>query len=272
MQRELTTRHELHGDLRHALERGELSLYYQPLINLPTRTIESLEALLRWHHPTRGFVPPDEFIPVAEETGLIIDIGRYALHEACRQAMNWRTTLAGMSDLCISVNVSSHQLYNDEFLNDVQDALRQSGLPPASLILELTESALLTDTTLVHERLDALKHLGVQLAIDDFGTGYSSLAYLRNFPVNYLKIDRSFINELGGTDHQHNNVMVRSIIDIGHNLDLVVVAEGIEQPNQLDELRDAGCNSGQGYLFARPAPPNQIPELLTKYKPAQTNA
>ncbi|HWS48347.1 MAG TPA: EAL domain-containing protein [Acidimicrobiia bacterium] len=189
-----------------------------------------------------------------------------------RQTKQWRTTIPAARNLSISVNVSSHQLYNNEFVTDVRNALDQSQLPASSLILELTESTLLTDTTHVHERLDALKHLGVQLAIDDFGTGYSSLAYLRSFPVDYLKIDRSFVNELGGPDHHQNNVMVRSIIDIGHNLNLGIVAEGIEQPTQLDELRDAGCNTGQGFLFARPAPADEIPELLTQYRPTHTVA
>ncbi len=264
MQTELAAHHELHGDLRHALQGGELSLHYQPLLDLATQTIESFEALVRWHHPTRGLVGPDEFIPIAEETGLIIDIGRYVLREACRQTMQWRA-LPGGDNLCIGVNVSSHQLYDDQFVADVETALADTGLPPTALILELTESTLLSDTALVQQRLDALKHLGVRIAIDDFGTGYSSLAYLRTFPIDFLKIDRSFVNELSQELNDQGRVMVRSIISIGHNLNLGVVAEGIEQPAQLDELRDAGCNTGQGYLFARPVPPDQVPELLTQY-------
>jgi diguanylate cyclase (GGDEF)-like protein len=262
MQTELTTRHELHGDLRHAVHNGDLVLHYQPLIDLETQSIESFEALVRWNHPTRGLVGPDEFIPIAEETGLIIDLGRFVLHEACRQTMQWRK-LPEACDLRIGVNVSSHQLYDDRFVDDVQAVLRDTGLPATSLILELTESTLLSDTSTVHQRLDALKRLGIRIAIDDFGTGYSSLAYLHSFPVDYLKIDRSFVNALSGSGQGRE--MVRSIISIGHNLNLGVIAEGIEEFIQLDELRDAGCNTGQGFLFARPVPPEQIPELLTRH-------
>jgi len=265
MQTELAAHHELYGDLRHALQDHELVPYYQPLINLETRTVESFEALLRWNHPTRGLVGPDEFIPIAEESGLIVEIGRSVLNEACRQVMRWRTTLPGADALGIGVNVSSHQLYDYQFVTDVEDALRTSGLPPTGLILELTESALLADTVHIHERLEALKRLGVQLAIDDFGTGYSSLSYLRTFPVDFLKIDRSFVSQLNQHDADQGRAMVRSIISIGHDLNLGVIAEGIEETAQLDELRDAGCDTGQGYLFARAVPAEQVPALLDQY-------
>jgi diguanylate cyclase (GGDEF)-like protein/PAS domain S-box-containing protein len=270
MQMELTAYHELHGDLRHALQRGELAVYYQPLFDLETQRVESFEALLRWHHPRRGLVGPDEFIPIAEESGLIIDIGRYVLEEACRQAVEWRD-LPGAENLRIGVNVSSHQIYDDAFLEHVTTALNASGLPPTSLILELTETTLLSDTTHIHDRLAGLKDLGVKIAIDDFGTGYSSLAYLHTFPVDILKIDRSFVSEL--TEEDQGRVMVRSIISIGQNLKLGVVAEGIERATQLEELRDAGCDTGQGYLFARPEPAERIPELLALHMQAiQVNA
>jgi EAL domain-containing protein (putative c-di-GMP-specific phosphodiesterase class I) len=251
----------MHGDLRHALARGELSLHYQPLVDLPSRSIESVEALLRWKHPTRGFIPPDEFIPIAEETGLIAELGRFVLREACAQTAEWQRTIP-ISDLRVSVNVSPLQLYDATFIDDVRTALDDSGLSPENLILELTESTLLSDTATVHGRLDTLKQLGVQLAIDDFGTGYSSLAYLRSFPVDYLKIDRSFISELGRNGDDEADVMVRSIISIGHNLKLGIVAEGIEEQGQLDEVHDAGCDTGQGFLFARPGPPTEIADLL----------
>jgi diguanylate cyclase (GGDEF)-like protein len=265
MQSELTAHHELYGDLRHALQAGEFVLYYQPLVDLETHTIESFEALLRWAHPTRGLIGPDEFIPMAEESGLIIDIGRWVLKEACRQAMHWRATIPNAQTISMGVNVSSHQLYDDHFVRDVERALRDTGLPAASLILELTESVLLSNTTHIHERLDALKRLGVQLAIDDFGTGYSSLSYLHTFPVDFLKIDRTFVNELSEQHSDQGRVMIRSIISIGHNLNLGVIAEGIEQSTQLDELREAGCNTGQGWLFAHAEPPEKIPELLARY-------
>ncbi len=264
MQVELSARHLLHGDLRHAVLLDEaLVLHYQPILDLEARTIHSIEALVRWNHPTRGLVQPDDFIPMAEETGLIIDIGRYVLREACWQTMQWRS-LPGAHDLGVSVNVSSHQLYDGRFVADVEIALRDSGLPPTSLILELTESALLSDTSRVHHRLATLRDLGVRIAIDDFGTGYSSLAYLRSFPIDFLKIDRSFVNELGGESNDQGRALVRSIISIGHNLDLLVIAEGIEHPAQLDELGAAGCDFGQGYFFGFPVPPDEFPEVLAR--------
>jgi diguanylate cyclase (GGDEF)-like protein len=272
MQVELSARHNLLGDLRHAvLLDGALVVYYQPVLDLETRTTDSIEALVRWNHPTRGLVSPDEFIPMAEETGLIIDIGRFVLREACWQTMQWRS-LVGSEDLCVSVNVSPHQLYDGRFIADVEAALHASGLPPTSLILELTESALLSDTSRVHHRLAALRTLGVRIAIDDFGTGYSSLAYLRNFPIDFLKIDRSFVSELGGISNDQGRALVRSIISIGHNLDLVVIAEGIELSLQLDELLSARCDLGQGYFFSQPAPPDEIPELLARYGKATGRA
>jgi diguanylate cyclase (GGDEF)-like protein len=265
MQTDLAARHELHGDLRHALHGGQLVVHYQPLLDLGTQTIESFEALVRWEHPTRGLLPPDEFIPIAEELGLIVDIGRHVLRTACRETVRWRTQRGG-EDLCIGVNVSSHQLYDDGFVADVERALEDAGLPATSLILEITESTLLSDTSLVQDRIRALKGLGIRIALDDFGTGYSSLAYLRTFPIDFLKIDRSFVEEL--TERPDEGlVMVRSIIGIGHNLNLGVVAEGIEELTQLDELRDAGCNTGQGFFFARPIPSDEVPGLLAQYAP-----
>jgi EAL domain-containing protein (putative c-di-GMP-specific phosphodiesterase class I) len=243
-------------------------LHYQPLLDLETQTIESFEALVRWQHPLRGLLGPDEFIPLAEELGLIVDIGRYVLRTACRETARWRAQ-GGGTDLSIGVNVSSHQLQDDRFVGDVERALADAGLPATALILEITESVLLSDTELVQERIGALKHLGVRIALDDFGTGYSSLAYLRAFPIDFLKIDRSFVDELSQR-HDQGLVMVRSIISIGHNLNLAVVAEGIEQPAQLDELREAGCNTGQGFLFARPLPPDEVPDLLARYQPSAT--
>src|SRR5439155_15241717 len=217
MQTEVNARHELHGDLRHALQTGELAVHYQPLLDLETQTIESVEALVRWNHPTRGLVGPDEFIPTAEATGLIVDIGRHVLREACRQTMQWRA-LPGAHKLCIGFNVSSHQLYDAQFVADVETALHDTGLPPTGLILELTESTLLSDTALVQVRFDALTSLGIRIALDDFGTGYSSLAYLRTFPIDFLKIDQSFVSELSQESNDQGLAMVRSIISIGHDL------------------------------------------------------
>jgi diguanylate cyclase (GGDEF)-like protein len=257
MQVDLSTRHELYGDLRHALAEGQFVLHYQPLVNLETDTIESFEALLRWRHPTRGLVPPMEFIPLAEESGLIVEIGRYVLHEACRQMVAW-SALPQAEDVSMSINVSAHQLYHDTFVGDVAGALAATGLDGRRLILELTETAMLSDTKLVQERLGALKTLGVKIAIDDFGTGYSSLAYLHTFPVDVLKIDRSFIRELDASDDDRARFMVRSILDIAESLRLGVVAEGIEETSQLEALRTAGCASGQGFLFAHPLAADEV--------------
>ena len=223
---------------------------------------------MRWNHPTRGVIGPDDFIPIAEDTGLIIDLGRFVLREACRQTMRWRH-LPGAEDLSVSVNVSPHQIYDDNFVTDVATALEESGLPATSLILELTETALLTDAAPVQQRLGALQLTGVRIAIDDFGTGYSSLAYLRSFAIDFLKIDRSFVNELTHGHRDQGRAMVRSIINIGRDLELHVIAEGIEEDTQLDVLRDAGCTTGQGYLFAKPAPADQIPDVIRRSHQAQ---
>ncbi len=264
MQAELAARHELQSDLRQSLHADQFVVHYQPLIDLVTGRIDSFEALLRWNHPTRGLVGPDEFIPIAEESGLIVPIGRHVLREACSQLVQWRAARPPDDPLSIGVNVSSQQLHDPNFVADVAHTLRITGLRAEYLVLELTESTLLSDTALVQVRLRALKTLGVRLAIDDFGTGYSSLAYLRTFPVDFLKIDRTFVNEVSRQPEQ-GIVMVRSIIGLGHNLSLTVIAEGIENRGQLDELRNAGCNIGQGFLFARPVAAEQVPSLLAHH-------
>jgi diguanylate cyclase (GGDEF)-like protein/PAS domain S-box-containing protein len=262
MQAELLERHELHADLRRALEHHELTVHYQPLVDLDTGHIESFEALVRWNHPSRERIEPDEFIPLAEETGLILPVGRYVLREACRQAAQWHAS--GLTGISIGVNVAAQQLLDPDFINDVNTTLEQSTLAPQYLTLELTETTLLTDTALVAERLYELKHLGVRIAIDDFGTGYSSLAYLRDFPVDYLKIDRSFVAELAGDRSEQGITMINSIIALSHNLKLTVVAEGIEEPCQRDHLRRSGCNTGQGYLYSHPLTPQDATRLLTE--------
>jgi diguanylate cyclase (GGDEF)-like protein/PAS domain S-box-containing protein len=263
MQTEVNRRSELMRDLHHALLNGQLSVHYQPLIDLDSGAMQSFEALLRWEHPERGQIAPDEFIPVAEETGVILDVGRLVLDVACHQCAQWRQQ-SGIDGLTMCVNVSGQQLYDDQFVSDVEETLARAGLPPTNLILELTESTLLTDTAAVHRRLQQLKDMGVRLAVDDFGTGYSSLSYLHSFPVDYLKIDRSFVKGLNQRDDHQSHVMVRSIISIAHNLNLTVVAEGIEQTEQLDALVAAGCHTGQGFLLSRPVPPEQITPLLAE--------
>jgi len=252
----------LEHDLRRALEQGELTLHYQPIVALATGEIVEVEALVRWQHPSRGMVSPAEFIPFAEETGLIVPLGRWILEEACHQARAWQSDHPDSPVLALSVNLSARQLAHPSFLDDLARVLRESGLSPQTLMLELTESAILRDTEIVIERLAEIKKLGVRLAIDDFGTGYSSLSHLQRFPVDRLKIDRSFVAGLGKT---HNDTaIVRGVTALAKSLGLSVTAEGIEASEQLRQLEAIGCEHGQGYLFARPAPSHVIWDLLDR--------
>jgi diguanylate cyclase (GGDEF)-like protein/PAS domain S-box-containing protein len=248
----------LKGDLERALERGEFALLYQPIINLKSSQVIGVEALLRWNHPRRGVVGPTEFIPVAEETGLIIPLGRWVLNEACRQATAW--DLEASKPLRMSVNVSGRQILHPGFAEEVGQILTATGFEPARLTLELTESVLMQDVEVTAATLAALKELGVRLAIDDFGTGYSSLSYLRRFPIDELKIDRSFVATVNVGPDQ--SALVRSILKLGDTLHLETVAEGIEEADQLAELKGLGADLGQGFFFARPLEPEAISALL----------
>ena len=252
-------RMELKADLRGALERGELHVSYQPIVDLESAAITGSEALMRWTHPKHGAVAPMDFIPLAEETGLIRELGRWILETACRQTRAWQQA-TGREDLTISVNLSGQQILDPDLARDVGRILAESGLAPLSLTLEMTESVLVQDVAATVGTLKALKALGVRLAIDDFGTGYSSLSYLRQFPIDILKIDRSFISSLdGSTDSM---ALVRSILNLSTTLRLETVAEGIEEAGQRDALRGLGAQQGQGYLFARPMGPDDLGELL----------
>ncbi|MFP5309155.1 MAG: putative bifunctional diguanylate cyclase/phosphodiesterase [Actinomycetes bacterium] len=253
---------KLESDLQKALDRDELALHYQPIVNLKDRSIVGVEALLRWIHPERGMVSPGEFIPLAEETGLIIPIGRWVLLEACQQIATWQQLFSTEPPLHVSVNVSMKQLSHGDVVADVREALALSGIDPSGLTLELTESALVQDPDATVKVLRELKGLGVRLAVDDFGTGYSSLSYLQRFPVDVLKIDRSFVE--GVVDGSQNPALVRAIVDIGHSLKLETVAEGIEHDEELTQCRALQCHLGQGYLFARPAKGDDIEELLVQ--------
>ena len=248
----------LKGDLERALERGEFVLLYQPIIHLGTVQIAGVEALLRWHHPRRGVVGPTDFIPVAEETGLIIPLGRWVLEQACRQAKAW--DVDATRPLTMSVNVSGRQMQQPGFVDEVAQILALTGLQPARLTLELTESVLMQDAEAATATLDELKRLGVRLAIDDFGTGYSSLSYLRRFPIDELKIDRSFVASMG--DGPEQTAVVLSIIKLAETLHLETVAEGIEEAGQLADLRTFGADLGQGFYFAKPLSPEAIATLL----------
>jgi diguanylate cyclase (GGDEF)-like protein len=248
---------ELERDLQRALERGELRLEFQPVVRLRTGRAVAVEALLRWDHPSRGAIPPANFIPLAEETRLIVPVGRWVLREACRQAAEWQRLHPA---LAVSVNLSSVQLAHPGLIEELHAALEETGLDPRSLILEITETVLMVDIESTLTTLRHLKELGIQLAVDDFGTGYSSLQYLRRFPIDILKIDKAFVEGLASASEE--SALARAIIDLGESFQLRVVAEGIESEHQLEGLLAMGCEYGQGYHFSRPRPPAEIAALL----------
>jgi EAL domain-containing protein (putative c-di-GMP-specific phosphodiesterase class I) len=261
MHEEAVRRLETAADLRRGIEGGQLEVFYQPIVNVHTGTAIGAEALVRWHHPTRGLVTPVDFIPAAESTGLIVPLGRWVLAEACRQAHAWRRS--GLTDdaFYVSVNLSARQLQDPALLDDVADAIRSSGLPASAVVLEVTESAVMEDLDTALTRLNALKDLGLRLAIDDFGTGYSSLSYLRNLPVDVVKIDKSFVDRM--TQDPEGAALVRSVIDLSSALGLTSIAEGVEQGDQLALLDKLGCDHVQGYLFAKPMPNDEFAAALT---------
>ncbi len=253
-------RYELEFDLRGALESHQYRLMYQPIYNLDDLSIIGVEALLRWEHPTRGTVQPDDFIPVLEATGQILDVGRWVLREACTQMAAWR---ARGSDLIVSVNVSARQLDHDVIVQDVRDALTESGLDPAALTIEVTETALMRNVDTTARRLAELKALGIQVAIDDFGTGYSSLSYLQRFPVDCLKIDRSFTGAI--TRSPESDALIHTLVQLGKDLGLKTLAEGVETTEQLDHLRGEGVSEIQGFLLARPLDADTVESLVLHY-------
>jgi diguanylate cyclase (GGDEF)-like protein/PAS domain S-box-containing protein len=261
MHLQLVERLEIEADLQHGIECDEFVLHYQPIVGLQDGRIRGIEALIRWEHPERGRVSPDDFIPIAEESGLIVPIGRWVLAEACNQIAAWQRMFEPEPALTLSVNVSMRQFSHGSIVADVAEALAASGLRPEHLTLELTESALVDDTEATIALLRDLKALGVRLAIDDFGTGYSSLSYLQRFPVDILKIDRSFVE--GMVTGSHNPALVRAVVELGHSLHLETVAEGIEHDEELTQFRALKCSLGQGYLFARPSGRDDIQQLLS---------
>ena len=255
-----TERLSVEHDLRRGIAEGQLRLYYQPIVHLDTGAIAGFEALVRWQHPLRGLLPPLEFIPSAEETGLIVPLGRYVLQEACLEAARWGDIHPSGERLRISVNVSAKQLAQPGWSDEVAQILAESGLAPRQLVLEITESVLMDDTDTTAVRLEELRRLGVRIAIDDFGTGYSSLGYLRRLPVDILKIDKSFID--GVAEGPHESALARAVVKLASTLRLEAVAEGINSRKQLLQLRRLRCPYGQGFYFSRPQPPAAIPRLL----------
>jgi diguanylate cyclase (GGDEF)-like protein len=259
MHRAVIDRHELSTDLSRAIYRDELTIHYQPLIALGTSRIIGFEALVRWNHPTKGPVAPDQFITLAEESGAIVALGRRVLERACRQAAEW-DTVPGLEGVIISVNLSPHQIARTEFLEEVQAILDETGLDRHRLVLEMTETQMFRDMDGAIQKLQTLRQSGIRLAIDDFGTGYSSLGYLRQFPVDILKIPRNFLPADDRDDSQW--AFAGAMVALGKSLGLTIVAEGIEEPSQRDHLRDLGCDYGQGFLFSRAMPASQIPAFV----------
>jgi diguanylate cyclase (GGDEF)-like protein len=252
---------ELAGLLRGAEERGQLRLHYQPIVDLADGSIVGVEALVRWQVPGRGLLMPGDFIGLAEDSGLIVPIGRWVLEQACRQTEAWRQA-HGLDSLSVGVNLSARQFQHPDLVAEVGAALAASGLEPSCLILEITESVLMQTTAATIGKLADLRRIGVRLAIDDFGTGYSSLGYLERFPVDILKIDKTFIDGIG--ERGGRPVLARAIVQLGRALDLQVVAEGIERPEQASVLRRLGCTRGQGYLYARPLPSAELEPILAQ--------
>ncbi len=246
--------------LRQAVEREEFELHYQPIVALDTGNLMGFEALTRWRHPRRGLVAPSEFIPVAEQTGLILPIGRWAIHEAVRQLHRWGEALPDLPPLSMSVNLSGRQLADPRLLEEIESALRNNEVSPSSLRLELTESVLMDNAETVLRILDTLRSLGVRIWVDDFGTGYSSLSYLHRFPVDGLKIDKAFVDVLDGSEQ--GAAMIRTIVGLAQALSVDVIAEGIESRAQADQLLRLGCMRGQGFLFGAPLRASRVPELF----------
>jgi diguanylate cyclase (GGDEF)-like protein len=252
---------QLETDLRRAIERKEFVLHYQPIVALETGVIRGFEALVRWQHPERGFISPIDFIPIAEETGLIIPIGQWVLEEACRQIRKWQDQFPQHPPLQISVNLSGKQFTQANLIEQISRLLRETEIDPHTLKLEITESMMMENIDTAINMLEQLRRLGIELSMDDFGTGYSSLSYLHRFPISTLKIDRSFVSRM--TSNNENAEIVRTIVMLARNLDMNIVAEGVETEGQLAQLKSLECEYGQGYFFSKPVAAEGAARLLS---------
>ena len=257
MAEQLRAKRQLELDLRAAIDNDELELHYQPLLNVETQAITGFEALMRWQHPMKGLVPPSEFIPIAEETGMIVFLGSWALRKACAEAVSWP------EHIYVAVNVSPAQFRNGNLVAAIAEALTESGLPAGRLELEITETILMQESETTIHVLKQLRAMGVRISMDDFGTGYSSLSYLRSFPLNKIKIDRAFVKDLGTTSA--SDVIIRSVIDIARTLEMTTTAEGVETAEQFDILKSLGCSEAQGYYLSRPVPAAKLPDLIARW-------
>ncbi len=251
---------QLETDLRKAIQHNEFVLHYQPIVELETETIVGVEALIRWHHPTEGLIAPDQFVPIAEETGFILKLGRWALKEACHQLCYWQRQQIVNSSFSVSVNVSAYQFAQPDFIKQIDEVLAETQLDPQCLKLEITETVIIQNLASVADVICRLHERLIQLSIDDFGTGYSSLSYLHSFPVDNLKIDQSFIQRLH--QEKRNLGLLTAIVQIAKTMEMDLIAEGIETSEQLIQLKLLGCQFGQGYLFSQPVPPEEIANLL----------
>ncbi|MEZ4652019.1 MAG: EAL domain-containing protein [Candidatus Eisenbacteria bacterium] len=249
----------LEADLRQAITRDELRVYFQPTISLGTGRVIGMEALVRWMHPTRGLLGPGSFIPLAEEAGLIRPLGRWVLAHACSQLRSWQANPARTDGLVLNVNLSAQEFQHPDLVSDIGNVLEEYEIPPHHLQFEITESVAMSDAAATHSKLRQLKELGVQLAIDDFGTGYSSLSYLKRFPVDTLKVDKSFVDGLGSDPE--DTAIVAAVVALGKALGLNVIAEGIESQEVVDRLQEISCEYGQGYHFAEPLPSDAFEDL-----------
>jgi diguanylate cyclase (GGDEF)-like protein len=261
MHEQAVKRLELENDLRRAIERGEFVVHYQPIVRLDGVDVWGVEALVRWKHPERGLLNPDEFVPVAEESGLMVPMGVAVLEEACRRAVEWQKAHPQIPPLVMSVNLSARQLARPDLAGTVEDVLGRTGLEGSCLALDVTETAYVKTLEGNTGALDRLRGAGVKVSIDDFGTGYSSLSYLKRLPADAIKVDKSFVGGLG--EDAEDTAIVRMIVELAHTLGMEVVAEGVETEEQAALLREMGCDFGQGFHFSKPLPPKDVPGFLT---------